>query len=368
MLSVDLCKQRGDFRLSLQFKASSGIVALFGASGCGKTTTLNLLAGLLKPDIGYIQLNDEVLLDTQLGINLPSEQRRISYVFQDARLFPHYTVIGNLEYGLHRAKKFPQRFRLDDIISLLYLDKLLTRRPHQLSGGEQQRVALGRALLAQPALLLLDEPLASLDLPSRIEILSYLEQVRDQLNVPMIYVSHEFDEVAQLATQVILLQHGKTIAQDSLTKLCLLPELTTLIGSDAMGIIIDTCVQRVDTNQNLARILIGNQAIYIAADGLNTNQRIRLRIFAHEPLLAKAAIQDVSIDHQLHGIITSLTTDNQQTTVVNIDVDGTTLLARISTRTANQLQLIAGAPIYVLIKHIQVYGRTHSTHCSAQEN
>src|SRR5437762_770798 len=195
MLDVDITLQRGDFHLQMKFVAPAGsVISLFGPSGCGKSTTANLIAGLLKPNNGHIRLADRTLFDSSQRINLPTERRGIGYVFQDARLFPHLNVIRNLQYGLHRTRNNPF-IESDFVIKLLDLQSLLHRYPNQLSGGEQQRVAIGRALLSQPSLLLLDEPLSSLDMIRRNEVLPYLERLRDSLKITMLYVSHQFEEV-----------------------------------------------------------------------------------------------------------------------------------------------------------------------------
>jgi molybdate transport system ATP-binding protein len=203
MLSVKVLKQRAAFALDVAFEAPTpGIIALFGRSGSGKTTLIDIIAGLLAPDAANVRLDELVLIDSAAHVALAAERRRIGYVFQNARLFPHLSVRGNLLYGKKRAPP-PHPIGFDDVVALLGLAPLLVRRPHTLSGGERQRVALGRALLAQPRLLLLDEPLAGLDAPRRTEVLPYLEALRDQLSIPMIYVSHQFDEVLRLANYLV---------------------------------------------------------------------------------------------------------------------------------------------------------------------
>jgi molybdate transport system ATP-binding protein len=209
MLRVDVQKQLGEFSLSASFASEGRVTGLFGASGAGKTSLVNMIAGLLAPDRGTIAIDDEVVDDTTKGIHVPAWRRRIGYVFQDARLFPHLNVAQNLDYG-RRMSGLPddgaQRNRVTD---LLDIGHLLNRRPGKLSGGERQRVALGRALLSKPRLLLLDEPLGSLDEGRRAEILPYLIRLRDEARVPMVYVSHDAAEMRQLATQIVLLQRGR---------------------------------------------------------------------------------------------------------------------------------------------------------------
>ena len=212
MLRVDVTKQLGEFSIEASFASEGRVTGLFGASGAGKTSLINMIAGLLRPDRGNIAIDGEALDDTTANLHIPAHRRRIGYVFQDARLFPHLDVRGNLDYG-RRMNRLPddpaQHKRIAD---LLDIGNLRDRRPGQLSGGERQRVALGRALLAQPRLLLLDEPLGSLDEERKLEILPYLVRLRDEANVPMVYVSHDASEMRQLATNVVMLKSGRVNA------------------------------------------------------------------------------------------------------------------------------------------------------------
>jgi molybdate transport system ATP-binding protein len=212
MLRVDVTKQLGDFALQAKFTSEGRVTGLFGASGAGKTSLINMIAGLLSPDRGVVTLDEETLDDTSARIHVPPHRRRIGYVFQDARLFPHLDVRHNLDYGRrmnHLADDPAQRQR---VVDLLDIGHLLDRRPGQLSGGERQRVAFGRALLSKPRLLLLDEPLGSLDEGRKVEILPYLARLRDEAGIPMVYVSHDAAELRQLATQIVLLRRGQIAA------------------------------------------------------------------------------------------------------------------------------------------------------------
>jgi molybdate transport system ATP-binding protein len=212
MLRIDVAKQLGQFSLEASFVSEGRVTGLFGASGAGKTSLINMIAGLLRPDRGSLAIDDETLDDTATGLHVPAHRRRIGYVFQDARLFPHLNVRQNLDYGRRMnglADDHAERTRVTD---LLDIGSLLNRRPGQLSGGERQRVALGRALLAQPRLLLLDEPLGSLDEERKVEILPYLVRLRDEANVPMVYVSHDAGEMRQLATSIVMLKRGRVAA------------------------------------------------------------------------------------------------------------------------------------------------------------
>jgi molybdate transport system ATP-binding protein len=212
MLRVDVSRQLGEFSLHASFASEGRVTGLFGASGAGKTSLINIIAGLLLPDRGIIAIDTETLDDTALRVHVPAHRRRIGYVFQDARLFPHLDVRENLDYGRRMNRLADDAVERARVTDLLDISGLLDRRPGQLSGGERQRVALGRALLAQPRLLLLDEPLGSLDEERKVEILPYLVRLRDETGVPMVYVSHDAGEMRQLATQIVMLRRGRVIA------------------------------------------------------------------------------------------------------------------------------------------------------------
>jgi len=212
MLRVDITKQLGEFTLAASFTSEGRVTGLFGASGSGKTSLINTIAGLVRPDRGSIVIDGETVDDTSAGIHVPTWRRRIGYVFQDARLFPHLDIRHNLDYGrrMNRLAEDPAQHKR--VVELLDIGALLDRRPGKLSGGERQRVALGRALLSKPRLLLLDEPLGALDESRKLEILPYLVRLRDEAGVPMVYVSHDAAELRQLATQIVMLRHGQVTA------------------------------------------------------------------------------------------------------------------------------------------------------------
>jgi molybdate transport system ATP-binding protein len=216
MLSVDIEKRLGDVRIVARFTAASGAVALFGSSGAGKTSIVNMIAGLIAPDRGRIALDNTVLFDSAARIDVPAHRRRIGYVFQEGRLFPHMTVARNLDYGRRMSGVAADAAERERIVELLHIGPLLTRRPGHLSGGERQRVAFGRALLMKPRLLLLDEPLASLDRARKLEILPYLARLRDEAEVPMIYVSHQAGEIQKLCSQVVRIEDGHVVAAGGL--------------------------------------------------------------------------------------------------------------------------------------------------------
>jgi molybdate transport system ATP-binding protein len=216
MLSVDVEKRLGEFALTAKFETTDGATALFGPSGSGKTSIVNMIAGLVAPDRGRIALDDTVLFDSAARVNVPANRRRIGYVFQEGRLFPHLTVAQNLDYGRWMSALPADASERDRIVALLDVGHLMARRPGHLSGGERQRVAFGRALLTKPRLLLLDEPLASLDRARKLEILPYLARLRDEAKVPMIYVSHQAGEITRLASQVVRIEDGRVLAAGGL--------------------------------------------------------------------------------------------------------------------------------------------------------
>ncbi len=228
MLELDAEKRLGEFFIRARFESAGGVTGLFGASGAGKTTLVNMIAGLVAPDRGRIVLDGAVLFDSSAGINVPVHQRRIGYVFQEGRLFPHLSVAANLDYGRRMHGRARDPAEMEKVIGMLDIGHLLDRRPGKLSGGERQRIAVGRALLMRPRLLLLDEPLASLDMPRKREIFPYLERLRDQARVPMVYVSHNAGELSRLATSVVCLNGGQVTAIGG-------PDLLSAVDIDAIA-------------------------------------------------------------------------------------------------------------------------------------
>lgn len=216
MIDIHVEKKQGDFRISAAFASGeTGITALFGPSGAGKTSIINMVAGLLRPDKGHITIDGNCLFDSDNGINIPPEKRHIGYIFQEGRLFPHLSVLSNLTYGMRLIKPAKRYVKLDQVVELLGIENLLYRRPAKLSGGEKQRVAIGRALLTSPAILLMDEPLASLDETRKAEVLPFITALTRNLSVPILYVSHDLEEIMTLADNVVLIEAGSAIATGS---------------------------------------------------------------------------------------------------------------------------------------------------------
>ncbi len=351
MLSVSAKKRRGAFLLDANFELPTpGVVALFGRSGSGKTTLVNVIAGLLPADSGRVTLDDDVLLDTGLRIDVPPEKRRIGYVFQDARLFPHLKVEANLRYALRRAAVAPF-VGLDRVEQLLDLKPLMGRRTHQLSGGERQRVAIGRALLSQPTLLLLDEPLASLDASRREEVLPYLESLRDQLSIPMVYVSHNYDEVLRLATYLVLMEAGQTIAQGNLSDMSLHPKVRAIIGTDAVGAIVDGTVLGIDASSALTRVRVGQGELKVQCAVAAPGTRLRVQLLARDLIVATEPPRHLSVRNSLPGVISSVADDVDDSDLIAIDIgSGVLIMARVTKAATRELGLAAGNRVWALVK------------------
>ena len=362
MLRLSVIKRWEGFKLRAQLDAPTpGVVALFGRSGCGKTTLINIISGLLQPDDGRVELDGVVLTDTRARIRVPVERRRIGYVFQDARLFPHLGVLANLRYGERRSAKDARAVGLDEVLALLGLEPLLRRRPHQLSGGERQRVALGRALLSQPRLLLLDEPLSALDAARRDEVLPYLETLRDRLSIPMVLVSHQLDEVLRLATHVALMEAGEVVASGSLSEISLRPEFRAIVGPEVVGAVIDGVVTRVDAEGGMADVQLGRGTLHVSIAGARVGARIRIQLLARDIILATEPPRGLSVRNALQGVITELTEDVGRALLVRVDVGaGAAVLSRVTRHASEALCLRVGTPVWVLIKAVSARGHTYS--------
>ena len=366
MLVVQLHKRRGEFTLDVNFSVPTpGVTALFGRSGCGKSTLIALIAGLLAPDAGRIQLGDDVLYDGERHLAVDARLRRIGVAFQDARLFPHLSVLGNLKYGAQRVPRgIAARVGFDDVVSLLALDKLLARRPRQLSGGEQQRVALGRALLSQPRLLLLDEPLASLDLARREEVLPYLERLRDTLAIPVVYVSHQFDEVLRLATRVVLLDAGRTVADGDIAKVSSDPALRAIVGPDEVGAVLSGSVEQLDAN-GVATLRVGDATLSVEFDGAAVGQRIQIQVLARDVIVATELPRGLSVRNVIPSRVVSITPDTGRAVLVELDIGrSSTLQARITLRASQELALTSGKQVWALIKSVSLRGHVFNAPAS----
>lgn len=351
MLKLAVRHSFAGFTLDAAFEAPAGVTALFGHSGSGKTTIVNTVAGLLCPQFGRISLNSRVLTDTGKGIFLPPHKRRIGYVFQDARLFPHMTVQRNLSYGCG-AFGCPDPVQFKRIVELLGIGNLLDRRPNALSGGEGQRVALGRAILAQPQLLLMDEPLAALDEARKLEILPYFERLRDETEIPILYVSHAPAEVARLATTIVLFEAGRVIASGPAAEVLSDPDTAVRFGVRDAGAIVNARVAQHEAD-GLTRLTVGDGLVYLPQLDLSPGAGLRLRIMARDVMIALERPQNVSALNMLPAIVTDLR-EVGGGVLVRLDCGGNALLAHVTGRSARQLALAPGLRVHAVVKTVSV--------------
>jgi len=352
-------KQLPGFRLDATLTAPTpGVIALFGRSGSGKSTLTNVIAGLLTPDVGTVTLDGERLTDMRQGIVVPVERRRIGYVFQDARLFPHLSVARNLRYGERRRRAASTVSGFDEVVALLGLTPLLQKKPRQLSGGERQRVSLGRALLSQPRLLLLDEPLASLDVARREEVLPYLVALRDRLSIPMVYVSHQFEEVLRLATHLVLLEGGRVLAEGPVDEMSLYPALQDIIGPDLVGAVVEGLVTRVNTETGSAELALGTGTLQVSLRDVPVGARVRLQLLARDVILATQPVQGLSVRNALASTVIAIADDWFGAALVRVDVGGAIVLARITQDALRALRLRPGDAVWTLIKAVSTRGHT----------
>jgi len=329
-----------------------GVTVLFGPSGSGKSTVISAAAGLLRPDEGRITIDDKVLADTASGVWLPPEQRRTGLVFQDARLFPHMSVATNLRFGWRRAPQGPVHF--DEVVELLGIGQLMTRRPHTLSGGERQRVAIGRALLAQPHLLLMDEPLASLDAARKAEIMPYLTRLKTALSLPVLYVTHSLEEVTQLADSMVLIEAGRVIGCGPLSEIAARVDLPLAQRDDAGALLICRVAEH-DAARQLSRLDGGGATFWVPLLDAPMGAERRVRIPAREVILAGKAPEAISLHNIVPGEVRRITDDVQQHSVlVEIALPGGTLLSRITSDALVELALSRAAPVLALIKSTSI--------------
>ncbi|MEI6669202.1 MAG: molybdenum ABC transporter ATP-binding protein [Acidobacteriota bacterium] len=359
MIEVCVRRRLGAFLLDADFAApSQGITGLFGRSGAGKTTLINLMAGILAPDAGRIAIDDLVFCDADARVTLAPEARRIGFVFQDSRLFPHLSVEANLRFGLRRRRQAPCPITFDAVVDVLGVDHLLPRRPQTLSGGERQRIALGRALLAQPRLLLLDEPLASLDAPRKAEILSYIERLRDQFRLPMIYVSHSLDELIRLADHLLVVSDGRIAAAGPLADVISRLDLQPLLGRFEAGAVVDCVVQAHDPHYRLTTLRFDGGQLRVPLVDRPEGERVRVRLRARDIALALSEPRDVSISNRLVGTISDFAVRDGVFVDVTVAVGTTTVRALISRESKDRLALEIGQRVWALVKTVALDNRS----------
>ena len=348
-LSVDISLSRPGFTLDVAFDSPGGVTALFGRAGAGKSTIAGLLAGLVKPDRGRIAIDGEVLVDRSAGIFVPPHRRRIGSVFQEGRLFPHLTVRRNLLYGAWFAGRRAGGKPLSDIVELLGIGPLLDRRPATLSGGEKQRVAIGRALLMGPRLLVLDEPLAALDQARKDEILPYLERLRDETRLPMVYVSHARDEVVRLADQLVVIEAGRVVSSGPIAEVSSRFDPTT--GAEPAAVLAVT-VGAIDRAHGLATLDFAGGTLRVPVGRLVLGQQLRLQIRARDVAIATGRPEGLSILNILPATILDMSDSGPTAVGLRLDCGGTVLVAEITRLSAETLGLARGRAVHALVKSV----------------
>ncbi|MEX3776204.1 molybdenum ABC transporter ATP-binding protein [Pseudomonas sp. MYb118] len=333
-----------------------GVTALFGHSGSGKTTCLRCIAGLERAEQGFVQVNDEVWQDSEKQIFVPPHKRAIGYVFQEASLFPHLSVLANLEFGLKRIAKAQRKVDMAHATQLLGIGHLLDRHPQHLSGGERQRVGIARALLTSPQLLLMDEPLAALDAKRKSEILPYLQRLHDELDIPVLYVSHSRDEVARLADHIVLLGEGKAVASGPIVETLARLDLPLAQGDDA-GVVIEGQVSAYDDDYQLLTLQLPGStlSIRVAHTPMAVGQALRGKVQARDVSLSLQSAEQSSILNRLPVTVVSETpADNAAHVLIRLEAAGTPLLARITRFSRDQLQVHPGQQLWAQIKAVAV--------------
>ncbi len=371
-ITVSISHKLGKFDLDADFHIpDTGITALFGPSGSGKTSLINIIAGLETPRQGHIEISDRVVFDHRQRINLPARKRRVGYVFQDARLFPHKTVSENLYFGARRnAQKLP-REEQSAILEMLGILPLMGRRPAALSGGEKQRVSLGRALLSNPDILLLDEPLSALDHARKQEILPYFQWLRDHRKIPMLYVTHAIDEVARLADHMVVIDQGTTLASGSVFEMLGRTDLPPLAGRFDAGTVLSARIVSRDPKAEVSFLDCAGQRLVVPYLGRPTNPNVRLHIRARDVMIAKTAPTGISANNVIPVTITKISQENRDTVDISLwlghDPDDRhqhdtanaqpVLHARITRWSAHRLKLGLGQKVFAVIKSVTVDGQ-----------
>ncbi|SMO58134.1 molybdenum ABC transporter ATP-binding protein [Ruegeria faecimaris] len=361
-LSVNLQHDLPGIQLDAKFDAPAGVTVLYGRSGAGKTTIVNAVAGLLEPKAGRVSVDGWTLFDTEKRLWLPPHKRRLGYIFQEGRLFPHLTVRQNLSYGRWFAPKSVPREDPDKVIEMLGIGHLLDRRPLSLSGGEKQRVAIGRALLASPRLILADEPLAALDDARKAEILPYFERLRDEISVPILYVTHSAAEVARLATSVVALQDGKVVRQGPASEVMADPSVAPL-GVRAVGAVLQVQVSAHHAD-GLTELTAEEARLFLPRIPHKVGESLRIRIPAQEVILASKRPEGLSALNVLEGRVDTIRAGEGPGAIVSVITPAGTILARITRRSVEALGLAAGKPCFAVIKTValapqDVGGRLH---------
>jgi len=352
VFNVRVEKKQGNFLVDTAFRSKDvGITALFGRSGAGKTSVINMMAGLVRPDKGHIIVNERPLFDSARGIDIPPQKRRIGYIFQDGRLFPHLSVRSNLAYGMRLTPPAERYLKFDQIVELLGIELLLDRRPARLSGGEKQRIAIGRALLASPSLLLMDEPLASLDRERKSEVLPFIARMSDELSIPILYVSHSLNEILNLADRIVVMESGRVVAAGRIEDLMNRIDLQDVTVISHYGAVITTKVE--NHLDGLTYLRFPGGLLKVPCFDLPKGAETRVRIQAGNVGLALAKPCQTTIQNILPGTVETILESRGPLVDVRLDV-GVPLLARITMRAKEDLDLKPGMRVFAMVKSVAV--------------
>ncbi len=352
MIEVSAFQKLGGFTLDASFAADSRFIALFGHSGSGKTTLLNVVAGLLRPERGRVIVDGATLFDADRGVFLPPYRRQLGTVFQEGRLFPHLSVRQNLLYGAWFARLTRKQEKLARITDLLGIEHLLGRYPNQLSGGEKQRVAIGRAILASPKLLLMDEPLASLDDPRKQEIMPYLERLRDEARIPIIYVSHSVAEVARLSDTLVILVGGKVRAAGPTIELMQRLDLLPVVDGGETGAVIEAVVKSHDDAYGLTVLASRGGQWKVPRLDILPGKRVRMHIKARDVMIALRQPGDVSALNVIPAVVAEIGPLDGPGVEIKLDCGGEALVARLTRYSVERLSLRKGAPVFAIVKSV----------------
>lgn len=341
------------FSLNAAFESPRGITAIFGRSGSGKTSIINAISGIFTPDHAKISIDQTDLVNTQAGINIPIHNRGVGYIFQHARLFPHLSVMNNLRYSAKYGRRKSHRFDPTEIIDLLGIEHILDRRPAALSGGEQQRVAIARALLSDPKILLMDEPLSALDAQRKAEILPFLERIRDNIRIPILYVSHSMSEVARLANHIVILDAGKVVASGDARQILADPALVPYLGVRSAGSSILTTLKAHD-DDGLTRLATSSGNLYLPTIRGTVGQQVRVRILAQDVTIALTRPGDISALNILPCVVGDIHMGEGPGAIVSLRSGDDVFLARITRRSVQHLGLAIGKKCHAVIKSVSV--------------
>lgn len=366
MLEIKVKKRLGSFTVDVAISTgAAGVTALFGRSGAGKTSVINMVAGLIPPDEGRIAVKGRELFDSEQSINIPPENRRCGYIFQDGRLFPHLTVKANLTYGMKLVPRTERYVSYDQVVELLGIGHLLPRRPAKLSGGEKQRVAIGRALLTSPSLLLMDEPLASLDTARKREVLPFIARLPRELSIPILYVSHSLDEILDLADTVVLLDLGKVVAKGSVEDVMSRFDLQHFAGPFDAGVVVGTVVEKHERVAGLTSLRFSGGVLKIPLFDVPVGDRVRVRIRSRDVAIALSRPYKISVQNIFPATVEEIVEISESLVDVRLNI-GCPLLSRITPAAKADLKLSSGQQVFALVKSVAI-SRGNSTGLDEKE-